>query len=328
MATGAPVSRIIVLGGSGTFGQAVTSGLRAQRLAPLVAGRRVAEATLRLDANDEAGLRKHLVSGDLLIDAAGPFQTRSAALLRAATDVGVDVIDLNDSYSYAQLVMGAEERIAASGIRFLSGCSTVSAVAAAAIRLSGCECPRSVSVGLAPATKHTARPGSARSLIRSVGRPVRALENGRPIMRGGWSEKKEFPCPPPYGSLSGHLFESADAVHLPTIWPSLERVDMYIDTHAAGLNGLLSVSARVGGLRWLLERGVRWGTPLVRRWGTSMSRLVYEIGGWLGRVSVRGFCGTLGRLCRRGGSCRARGAGHSPGHVPGAWARTAGPTSA
>ena len=40
--------------------------------------------------------------------------------------------------------------------------------------------------------------------------------------------------PGPVGLVCGRLFETADAVYLPRIWPSLREVDMVVDPNTPG----------------------------------------------------------------------------------------------
>ncbi|MCH8965422.1 MAG: saccharopine dehydrogenase NADP-binding domain-containing protein [Planctomycetes bacterium] len=74
--------------------------LRAEGLAPLMASRS-RSADLVLDVENAGSLRENLRAGDVVIDAAGPFQHRNATLSEAALDVGFDVVDIADSLAYA-----------------------------------------------------------------------------------------------------------------------------------------------------------------------------------------------------------------------------------
>jgi hypothetical protein len=150
-------------------------------------------------------------------------------------------------------------------------------VAAAIVGHSGIESPRRVTVFLAPASRHTANAGAAKSLIRSVGRPVRVFRDGRLQERTGWSESQSFRMPPPLGTIHGRLFESADAVHLPRIWSTLRDVSMYVDTNTPGVNRLLRLGARWPPIRQLLERTTSIGTRIARTFGSSAGGIGYEI---------------------------------------------------
>src|SRR6185295_9533189 len=141
--------RIVVLGGTGFFGAAAVERLRADGLQPLIATMH-GQADLRLDVNSRASIKSALRPFDVVVDAVGPFQTRSTALIEAAIETGIDVVDLSDSLEYAEKIEGLRLRIEAAGIRVLTSCSSVSAISAAAVHLSGFEKPVRLSVCLSP----------------------------------------------------------------------------------------------------------------------------------------------------------------------------------
>jgi len=150
--------RIVVIGGTGLFGGAAADLLSAEGMAPLVAARRAARdggrpPGLRLDAEDPAALRAALRPGDIVLDAAGPFQKRSAALVETALDVGCDVIDLSDSLGHFLKIDALRPQIEAKGIRVLTSCSSVTTLIAAIVRASGAKDPVRVSVYLSPASQ-------------------------------------------------------------------------------------------------------------------------------------------------------------------------------
>ena len=269
------VGRLVVLGGGGAFGQVVVAELQRLGFSPIVAGRR--DAALLIDANDLGCLRATLDAGDLVIDGAGPFQERSLALLEAACEMGFDVIDLNDHLDYAEQVIALEPRIAEAGIRVLSSASSVSAMAALVIQKSRVERPVRVTGFIVPVTKGYTKSGSARSLLRSVGSPVRVLRRKEWVTCAGWTESRRFPMPEPIGAIRGHLFESADSVWLPRIWPSLETVEMFIDTNVWGLNTLLRLAARLPPVRRVIERSLTIGSTVSNILGAETGGLGYEI---------------------------------------------------
>jgi Saccharopine dehydrogenase NADP binding domain len=277
------VNRVIVLGGLGLFGRTIVDQLRQFNIAAHPASRGAA-AEIRIDANDQRSIRSVLRAGDVVIDAAGPFHDRSTALVELAIDIGFDVVDINDNLRYAESVVALKSRIDAAGIRVLSSASSVSAVAAAIVRHSGIARPTRVTAFLAPASRHTANAGTALSLIQSVGQPVRILRDGELQSNIGWSEPRNFPMPSPIGPICGRLFESADSLYLPRIWPTLRDVAMYVDTNIPGMNSLLRKAANSRAVRSVLHRGVRIGTALARRLGASAGGIGYEIEDDTGRA--------------------------------------------
>jgi hypothetical protein len=278
------VKRVIVLGGSGHFGRKAADELLRLDVPVQTAARR-APADLQIDANNPATIRAALRPDDLVVDTAGPFHTRSTALVEAAIDIGFDVIDINDDLQYAEAMLALAPRIESAGIHVLSSASTVSAVAAAVVRHSGIARPRSVTACLVPASRRTANTGAALSLLRCVGGRVRAFCDGRLQDFPGWSYPRRFDMPPPLGTICGRLFESADAFYLPRIWPSLRDVAMYVDTNTPGANTVLRAAARWPAVRRLLERQVDWSTRLARTFGSSSGGIGYEIEDGAGRVT-------------------------------------------
>ena len=117
--------RIVVLGGFGFFGRTVVERLRAFDLAPLVASRR-RSAEIVIDVEDQRSLAAGLRPDDVVIDAAGPFQQRSAKLAMAAVEIGFDLVDLADSLAYVECIYRMRDRIDAAGIRVFTACSGVS----------------------------------------------------------------------------------------------------------------------------------------------------------------------------------------------------------
>ena len=128
--------RVIVLGGLGLFGRTAAEQLRVLGVSIQTASRRRG-ADLQVDANDPASIRAAFKHGDIVVDAAGPFHLRSTALIEAAIEIGLDIIDINDDLIYAERVIALKPRIDNTEIRVLSSASSVSAISAAVVRHSG-----------------------------------------------------------------------------------------------------------------------------------------------------------------------------------------------
>lgn len=236
------MTRIVVLGGRGWFGGAAVERLRRDGSHPLVASRRPG-ADLVIDAEDRASIRAALRERDVVIDAAGPFQRRSTALVESCLTLGCDVIDLSDSLDYAQRLHVLGPGIETAGIRVLTSCSSVSAVSAALVRLSRVKEPVRVSAVLAPATKNTSTAATAQSLVSTLERPVRVRRGSVLVERRAFSEVRRFSFPSSIGSVCGRLGESPDSLLLPLVWPTLRDVDFWIATRRRALDALLAAAA-------------------------------------------------------------------------------------
>jgi hypothetical protein len=270
--------RVIVLGGLGFFGRTAAAELRRMGVHVRIASRGNG-ADLRIDANDPDSIRTAVRPGNIVLDAAGPFHRRSPALIETAIDVGFDVVDLNDDLSYAESVLAREPKIADSGIRVLTSASTVSAFSTAVMQIIGPRPPRRFTSFLVPATRHTANVGTAQSLLRTVGQPIRVLRQGQLCTVTGWRESRSLQLPSPLRTICGHVFESADALWLPRMCPSLQDVAMYVDANTPGANAALTLAARSKLLHRLIGRGIGFGATLARRFGSDVGGVAYELEG-------------------------------------------------
>jgi short subunit dehydrogenase-like uncharacterized protein len=278
--------RVIVAGGTGFFGRAMLEALTERDIVGLAASRRTG-GDVRLDVENAASLRQALRAGDLVIDTVGPFQDRSTALVEAAIEIGCDVIDLSDSLAYAQRVFALRDKIAAAGVCVLPSCSSVSVVTTMLVADSGIESPVRVSGFLVPSARYSASAATAASLMLSIGRPVQVWRDGRLQEAVGWRPSRRAAFPQPIGRLRGNLFESADSFWLPRIWPTLQTVDLYVDTRVPGLNRALSLAARAPALRRLMDRFQSTGHRLARRLGRRDGCLAVEVQSADGRLAHR-----------------------------------------
>jgi hypothetical protein len=282
------MKRIVIVGGRGFFGAAAAELLRGEGIHPQVASRQRG-ADLLVDAENPDSIRASLLPGDVVIDAAGPFQARSTALVEACVSIGCDVVDLADSLEYVTKIQRLDERIASSQTRVLTACSSVSAVSAALVRLSGIEMPARVSTFLAPATRNTSTQATALSLFAALDRPVRVLRGGSLVERRAFSETRAFAFASPVDPVRARLAESADAVTLPRVWPTLRDVDFWVDTRRSALNQLFALAARNGAVRSVVRAVQPLGRRLTKRFGARSGGFGVEVEDASGRRVAQGF---------------------------------------
>ncbi len=284
------IRRIVVIGGTGFFGRAAVELLRAEGMALLLAARGSGRdggtpPDLRVDAEDPVALRRALLEGDIVLDAAGPFQERSAALIETALDVGCDVIDLSDSLGHFLKVETLRTRIEVKGIRVLTSCSSVTTLLAALVRASGVRDPARVSVYLSPASRVTATAGTGGALRNSLVRPIQILRGGSLVPARGWRESRVFLMPPPIGRGRGYLMESIHAATLPRIFPTLRDADFWVDSRVPGLNRVFCLLARVPAVAARLARAGRRSMSLARAFGSTAGGMLAEIEDGSGAVT-------------------------------------------
>lgn len=228
-----------------------------------------------MDVQDRSALEAFLEAGDVIVDAAGPFQRRSPAVVEAAMRVEADVVDLSDSAGYARMLGARRTAIEASGVAVLTGCSAISAVVAAAARASGIEVPVRVDAWLAPASRETANAATARALLASL------------------TSSRTRRCD--VAAMGGIGVESALGVQLPVVWPSLREAAFWVDPHVVGLAPLLRVAARVRLVRTALAALVPAGVRLARLAGTRDGTFAVRVEGdgrvaaWVFRAAQRSY---------------------------------------
>jgi hypothetical protein len=241
--------------GAGFFGRVIARRLADVGIAPLVASR--TRGDLRLDVEDRGSLAAALRPEDVIVDTAGPFQSRSTALVETAIECGCDVVDLSDALGYARAVLALHDRAVAKGVRVFTSCSAIATVAASAIRASEAAAPETCDLFLAPASADTGNPATVRAFLASV----------------DWSRSREFPA----DRRRGYRVESAAAVLLPRSWPSLRWVDFWVDPNAPFAVRSIAVASRLG-LTRVLSAVAPLSARLVGRREGSFSVAVSEGG--------------------------------------------------
>jgi hypothetical protein len=251
------MTRVIVLGGTGFFGGAAAAALRDAGLPVTTAARY--DADLTVDAQAPASLHQALRPGDVVLDAAGPFQARNAALVEAAVEVGFDVVDLADAWAYVRGVTALADGAAAAGVRLLPACSTASAVSHAMIAWSGLSAPVRLTAFLVPTPRHTAVAATAASLLSPIGCPVSVLRDGAVRTERGFGASWHWPGGTPLGRRRGWLFGTPDGELLPRSHPTLATAEAYVDPNVPGAGAALALAARTP----LLRAALRWALPAV-----------------------------------------------------------------
>jgi hypothetical protein len=270
------VRRVVVLGGTGFFGGAAAAMLRARGIPALTAARRSA-ADVAIDANDPASIRRVIRAGDVVLDAAGPFQRRSAALVDAAVEVGFDAIDIADSSAYVAAVLERDDAAAAAGVRLMPGCSSASTVSSAMIAWSGVAEPVRTTGFLMPTTRHTAVGATAASLLECVGREIPVMRGGRLAAARGFGKGWRWDAGSPLGARRGWAFDTPDALLLPRSHPTLRDVGWFVDPNVRGLAPALRVAARVPAVRTAMAAALDAALPLARMLGSEYGGLGCEV---------------------------------------------------
>jgi saccharopine dehydrogenase-like NADP-dependent oxidoreductase len=278
---------VLVIGGSGFFGQRICKELsRSSAIRLLIGGRsqdRVLRAAADLGLGAEHGVvvdaNDHDLSRDLerlavntVIHTAGPFQGQDYAVATAAIEAGCHYVDLADGREFVTGIQRLDAPARRRGVSVISGASSVPALSAAAIDQyrAGFERLESIRIGISSGAR---APGIAtvRGVFSYAGRPIKHLANGSWETTYGWGDLRRHVFPQPVGARWLGSCDVPDLDLLPRRYPGVRTVSFQAG-FASGLGHLVVWSlaglVRAGLVSSLtplassLSRMSRWMEPL------------------------------------------------------------------
>lgn len=202
---------VAIVGGTGVFGARLARLLARDGHALILAARRGGGALaqelgatgLKLDLRGDLS-PLFALKPDVVIDAAGPFQTYGAAgqpgstvLLRAAIAARTHYLDLSDAPAHCAQVAALNAEARAAGIVALTGVSTVPALSAAAVHAlaEGMDEIAKIESAILPGNRAPRGRAVMQAILAQVGRPLR-IWRGRAWHRTrAWSEPKLYDLP-------------------------------------------------------------------------------------------------------------------------------------
>lgn len=202
--------RVLLVGATGVFGSRLAEGLvREPGVALILAGRTLASLTKL--GSDLGGAPETFVFDrdratpgslrwlkvDLVIDAAGPFQSGHTRLIEAAIEAGCHYLDLADGRDFVADIRRFYEAARRRDIVVLTGASTTPALSHAAIdRISeGWRRIDAIRVAIAPGNRAPRGLAVVRAILSYAGRPVRLFRDGGWTTAPGWGLTREIAYP-------------------------------------------------------------------------------------------------------------------------------------
>ena len=191
---------------------------------------------------------------DLLIDAAGPFQSSTYQVPLACARASVPYLDLADARAFVTGIASLDDVARAAGVAIVAGASSVPALSGAVARhlAEGLDAVRAVEISISASNRATSGRSVAAAILSYVGRPIR-LWHGRRWMQGwGWQDlRRETFAIEGQPALTGRWLALADVPDhdlMPDMLPGRPAV-----TFRAGTD----IALQTLGL-WLLSWPVRW----------------------------------------------------------------------
>lgn len=295
------MKRTLILGGYGGFGARLSRRLASDGWEVLIAGRNLAKAealavTLsgaRGTTADRTGDLASVLAAhrpDLLIDAAGPFQTSDYHVVEACIAAGVHYCDLADARGFVNGIGHFDADARAAGVTIISGGSSVPALSGAVVRELSQDMAQVslVEMSICTSAKVTTGKSVAEAALSYAGKPVRLWRGQRWVEQAGWHairrEKYSVPGRKPIRHLVA-LADIPDYDIMPETLPGRPATIFRLGSDSA-----LQVIA-LWLLAWLVKLGwmrsalgwARWLGPVQRlmaRFGGEESAMAVEVSGY------------------------------------------------
>lgn len=259
------MSAVLVIGGYGGFGARLTRRLLAQGHHVLVAGRSADKAEAFCAplpmatplVADRTGDLKPLLDAhkpDLVIDAAGPFQSGDDRVPCACIAAAIPYLDLADARAFVTHINDLDVAARDAGVAIISGASSVPALSGAVARqlAQGLSRVRRIDIAISASNRATAGSSVATAILSTVGQPLRLWRGQAWSQAWGWQQ------------LRRQSFGLADGTALRKRWLALADVPDH-DLLPAALPGRPAVTFHAGTefasqtlALWLLSWPIRW----------------------------------------------------------------------
>jgi hypothetical protein len=296
--------RVLVLGGTGSFGALLVEGLvRHTAFAVVIAARDRGRAealaarlraahpgrdivALALDARQATPESLRATGAFALVDAAGPWQGAGYRLPRAAIAAGMHAIDLSDARDHvAGFAAALDAPARAAGVAALAGASSTPALSHAVLDelTQGWRGVAAIEVAILPGNRAPRGLSVVWAILSYAGWPVRLFHDGAWQVRPGWGMTRRIVVPG-LGRRWAGLCETPDLDLLPARFaPSRDavfRAGLELPVLHLGL-WLASLPVRAGLLASLARfaRPARWLAGLLDRFGTDRGGMLVEARG-------------------------------------------------
>lgn len=307
------MTRILICGGYGTFGQRAAEQLgRDGGLHIILAGRSEAAArnavaklqthvaahlsAARVDARAPDLETLRAIAPRIIYNASGPFQTQDDyALARAAIAIGAHYIDLADARAFVVGIDRLDAAARAAGVTLIAGASSVPGLSSSVLAHYK---PRfakltAITYGIVPANGFDPGIATTASILSYVGRPFDMLRDGRMIPVHGWQGLWRYRFPGLGPRWLGYC-DIPDLDLLPRHYPDLRTIHF-----SAGMEVPL-MHFGLWGLSWLARAGLvrhpeRLAKPLLAAKRT-MRRFGSDAGGMFMLLDGIGHHGEHKRL--------------------------------
>lgn len=199
--------RVLLIGATGVFGSRLAErAAHEPGLALTLAARRsgaLAALAARLGGLPVRSVdRERLTAADLagfdvVVDAAGPFQTSAPTVIAAAIAARVPYIDLADGRAFVAAIGDHDAAAKAAGVSITSGASSIPALSHAVLDdlTAGWTGVDRIRIGIFPGNRAPRGLAVVQAILSYAGRPVRVWRGGEWVQVPGWGMTQRWAIP-------------------------------------------------------------------------------------------------------------------------------------
>ncbi|MEM7223642.1 MAG: saccharopine dehydrogenase NADP-binding domain-containing protein [Pseudomonadota bacterium] len=297
--------RILVLGGTGVFGQRICQRLaREPAVSILLAGRSAVKAQAMArklggehPAAEVEGIGLEGLSGslarvlgerslDLVIHAAGPYQGQDYGVAECCIAHGVHYLDLADGRDFVCGFARLDQAARAAGVVAVTGVSSVPGLSSAIVDhlAAGLAAIESIAVGISPGSRAPLGRGAIAGILSYGGQPIAQWRDGRWQRTVGLQDLQRWhfhaPGAPPIGARLLAACDVPDLSLFPTRYAPVKTVSFH-----AGME-LTSLMLCLWSLSWLVRLGLLASLAPLAALADAFSRPLRALGGDRGAMYV------------------------------------------
>lgn len=260
------MTRILIIGGYGNFGQFITRQLaHDENLHIIIAGRSLDKAqtlatdiqathkpeAIALDINLGLTAALQVIKPDIVIHTSGPFQSQGYEVAQACIDCGAHYIDLADGREFVAGIEALDAKAKEAGVTLVSGASSVPCLTSALVEHYKGEFAtlEALDYGITTAQKTTRGLATTAAILGYSGKSFETIIDGQSRSVYGWQSIRARK----YSQLGWRLLGNCNVPDLelfPKIYPELKTVRFY-----AGLE-LPFIHVTLWALSWLVRIGL------------------------------------------------------------------------
>jgi len=255
------MKKIIVLGGAGTMGSEAVKLLLERTDAEItvadasVKGLKRVEAelgkkvkTAGADVNDRESLVKLLKGSDVVISTVGPFYKYAAAVIKAAIEARVNMVDIDDDFDATRDSLELDEAARKAGVTAIIGMGASPGVTNLVAKLGASRLDRTDDIRLYWGESAIDPTGSAAMMhwFHITAEKVPVFINGKWVEQQGFTQPEVIEFMPPVGKLEVVLTGHPEPVSLPRYIKGVKNVS---------IKGALYPPKMMELYRWLIDTG-------------------------------------------------------------------------